>query len=352
MASLPQTLMTLRVPWFRAKKISENPVVRGHFPRMVYATVDEPPEKGMEFSSAHIQGMVSEECPEDSEDFIRDTVRSRGVTHAIISQPLLWYSEIAKKVCSEEGVKVVWLENFPGGKCVLDTIGCQYTKDNEIMRYGDLVRARFPEIPGATPAEQPEYIPKKDALSKYRVTPEKTLVLFGQSHVDMALVEAEGGLKYAEWVEELVRANDDTMILYKPHPVYKIFGHLKDPLSWILDMDHVIEFSDSIFTAFDAFDLFAAYSSTTILEGALQGRFFITGGRHFLDDEGMCVRMTERGRAREALDALRRFKPAWPRIVRRLGFITRSYALNLSSPRLLDKIILSPDEYYEQGIVS
>lgn len=338
-------LMTVRVPYRHAERILESPGVLDFFKKTVYVTVDEPPpHKAIPFSTAIVHGKVDISRREEACDFLEGVIRMNGVTHAVISQPLLWYSDEAARACHRHGVEVIWFEKFPGGKGIFDKIGCQYMAESEISTYSQSTRILFPNGPEATAASQPKYCAPSELLSRYGVDSRQCIVLFGQSHIDMAVADTHDRLGYEEWVKGLV--DTGLPILYKRHPVYEAIPDLPDPLQWILKCPAVQAFPESIFSAFDAFSLFASYSSTVILEGALRGRFFITGGRHFIDSYLMCLRIREKDGFRGLPDLLLGFEPNWKELVRRLGFVTRLYTIDFKSPALLEKLTLSSDDYY------
>lgn len=348
-------LMTVRVPYEDAIGIASNDGVLKTFGKPICLTThDHTPAEAASvfFDAAIIHRAPLENQPEESEEFVFRKMRGNKVTHAIISQPLFWYSECAGRAARRAGAEVIWFERFPGGNCIFDKIGCQYTSDSDLLRYGGKGPFLFPKEPHETRLEQPGYIPPRELVRKYDADPENTIVLFGQSHLDMSLVDHTDRLHYELWVTELVERNRNTTFLYKRHPLYGMRKERRDPLAGILGLSNVKKFDESIFSAFDAFRFFAAYSSTVILEGAFRGKAFITGGRHFLDKEGLCLRAFHGPSLNIAVDRLRKFSFNWKMLIHRLGFITRRYTLPLLSGLLAKRIELSSEQFFSMDTIN
>jgi hypothetical protein len=269
-----------------------------------------------------------------------------SVTHALISQPLFWYSEVAAAQCREADIQqVTWFEDFLGDAHIYDKIGGPYTAHNEIQYYAEKSPASDPLIPVGTRFPQPEDRTAEEVFETYGVDPENTVVLFGQCEWDMSLAEHAGRLDYAGWMLTLVQQNQDTVFLLKEHPLYRGRG-LSASAAALLRLGNVRLYTESLQTSFAAFRYFAAYSSTVILEGAFLGKTFITGGRHFLDDSRFSVVVACEAEATNILQRVAAFVPDAQALRQRLSFITRVYTMKPDDPRLADRLLLSSEEFY------
>ena len=97
---------------------------------------------------------------------VEDFFTKNHVTHAILCQPLFWYTSMAAGVCARLGIKVVYHEAYPGGYHIFDTMGCQYCHDNEIVRYSHRVKRQDPRIPDGTRYQQPPTISSREIYRK------------------------------------------------------------------------------------------------------------------------------------------------------------------------------------------
>lgn len=271
---------------------------------------------------------------------------AEGVTHVLLSQPLMWYSNLVTKICKDIGIKLVNYEVFLGDFHIFDTIGSQYTHDNEIVRYASTCRTWDPRLPCGTRFEQPDGVSPPELYQRYG-DPHNTIVLFGQMEGDMSLVDVEGRIPYAIWMQELVGRNPEVTFLVKDHPLMTKRDAIAPTVERLFrTRENVKLFEESIQSAFRAYWAFAAYSSTTIVEGAFRGIPFITGGYHFLDDPALALRVTAKEEFNAILPRYEEFEPDVKAVHRRLGFITGIYTMKADDPRILDRILLSADEFY------
>lgn len=322
-----------------ARKIAEG--VKGTFDT-VYLTVDD-----VSTDAGPFKAVIVHKRPEGlSQRFLADVLSKHAITHALISQPLFWYSEIAAAQCQAAGVqRITWFEDFLGGAHIYDQTGGPYTVHNEIVEFSEKSTPLDPIIPVGTRFQQPTDRPPEDVLGLYGVDPAKTVVLFGQAEWDMSLTERSGRLSYEDWMHALVVENPDVTFLLKEHPLYRTRG-LSSVATELLRLGNVRLYTESIWASFAAFRHFAAYSSTVILEGAFLGKSFITGGRHFLDHPSLSVVVASAEQARGVLQKAAAFVPDAQMLRQRLSFITRYYTMKPDDPRLADRLRLSSEEFY------
>lgn len=311
---------------------------------VVYLTVDDVPETTEPFKA-----VVVHKRPEGlTGRFLKDVLALYEITHALISQPLFWYSEITAEQCRAADVPITWFEDFLGGAHIYDKIGGPYTAHNEIQEFAEMFPALDPVAPEGTRFPQPTDKAPEQILGEYGADPEKSIVLFGQSEWDMSLVERADRLSYEAWMRTLVRLNPGTRFLLKEHPLYKARG-LSSVAAEILRFGNVQLYTESIWATFKTFRHFAAYSSTVILEGAFLGKPFITGGRHFLDHPALSIVATLPCQFENVLQRSAGFAGSVgsaQMLRQRLSFITRFYTMKPDDPRLADRLLLSSEEFY------
>lgn len=283
------------------------------------------------------EGMYRPEHFEEVQDLALAVIRRRGVSKAVIVTPLFWMSEAVRMACAKARIESIWSEVFLTEKLLFDRIGCQYTADNEIMRYADraprmdpepLGPTRFPQPPGKGPA----------ALRAELGGAGPAIVLFGQVPSDNSLRDVNGCMSYPQWIDAVVSANRETRFLFKHHPAHRTPGTERHP--------NLRAVNESVGALLAAFDAFAAYSSTTIIEGAAAGRIFATGGHHFLSGPGLTIKVASARYAGGLHERLVGAKPDQERLRRRLGFVTRRYALRPSSPEVARRLAVSSDEFF------
>lgn len=257
--------------------------------------------------------------------------RSCLATHAIVSQPLFWYSTTAAAALRAAGVRVFYAEAFYD-KVILDEVGAQYTADNEIRRHEDDAhvypvladkRTRYPQTPDTY----------RDKLWDAYGDPDEVIALYGQVPGDMALQDRSGGLSYRNWIRAIVEENPDKTILFKEHPL--AFSPVELP--W----PNVRRTNANVFAMFRAYPYAAAYSSTVILEGTPLGVKFATGGHHFLS--GLTYRVQSEHDAKDLVLKLHA-NPVDPvRLARRRAFIEYHYTYNLAAPAAIDRLTVKPE---------
>lgn len=259
-----------------------------------------------------------------------------NVTHAIIAQPLQWYSievdaAFATFASGPHAVRRFWLESY-FDRAYLDEVGALYMRDNEVRRYCYSVSPAAPIFRPVSKFSQPARV-DPETIHAHFGPPSVTVVIFGQVPGDMALVDG-GGLPYAEWLDAIIASNPETRFLFKQHP----FGRTE-----LANYPNVTEVDVDVLSLLDAYRYAAAYSSTVIAEGIARGVLFATGGNHAMF--GHTLHIGARGHAGGLVEQLATFIPCYPDeegARRRLGFLDRRYSLRLSDPCVLDRLTVDP----------
>jgi len=269
----------------------------------------------------------------------RRIAREHGITHAILLTPLHDWSEALRVGLADHGVQIVWAEVFPGLKLLLDRAGAQYTHDNDIYRHA----AAFPVVSAdtmiGTRFAQPKMrMPKAVRFAADVEDGEEPVVVFGQVDSDNALKDTKDVLPYAEWLDALFTRNPETTFLFKHHPAKRTPGIEKYP--------NVSTVDENLYSLFLTFQKFAAYNSTVILEGTIQGKVFATGSFHFTDHPAIHLQIRRAEDAENLEQKLGAFQRDPGETARRLGFITRAYALKPNDPYVGDRLTLPSGEYF------
>lgn len=276
---------------------------------------------------------------EEVRDLASMVIRRRGVAKAVILTPLFWMSEAIRSACEKARVESIWSEVFLTDKLVFDRVGCQYTADNEIVRYAERARPLDPEPLGPTRFPQPPGRDPASVRASLGAGRGPCVVVFGQVPQDNSLRDTKDCMTYPGWIDAIASANPSTTFLFKHHPVKHTPGVERHA--------NIRPVNESVGTLLSAFDAFAAYSSTTIIEGAANaGRIFATGGHHYLSGDGLTVKINAARYAGGLYERLSAARPDPARLRRRLGFVTRRYALRPSSPEVLRRLTVSSDEFF------
>jgi len=286
--------------------------------------------------------------PEPMKEEARGIMSRYPLSLVVLLTPLYWYSEAIRQVADEKGIPIMWAEIFPGGKVVFDRIGCQYTRDNEIIRYADSAPLTDPEFPDSTRFTQPTQRMPYEMRADYNPDNKPCVVVFGQIPQDHSLMDTNGGIGYYEWLDAVFRQNPDTLFLFKQHPHWKANANVRT--TNIETYANVREVDESIWSLFPSFDAFASYSSTCIFEGAIQGKVFATGGLHYLNHPGLCMRIVRPDQASDLYEKLRAFRLDESLLKNRLSFVTRRYALKPTSPLVGDRFKLTSEEFFKEPL--
>lgn len=331
------SLLLVRVPAIYAAALAKNEYVTSRW-RIIMLDVD--PADPIEGVAARycepwtLEGAVVEER-------VTEIVRIYKVSHAIVLTPLSKYGTAAWKVLNGNGVDTLWAEVFPDGKLLLDRLGCQYTRRNEITLYEDEVPEHLePELPIGTRFAQPAERCAADLWTAYG---RDAIVVYGQVPCDHSLLDQDG-LGYMEWLDLIFRANPETQFLFKQHPAVEWTELART--KGLEEYKNVREINESVSSLFAAYDTNAAYGSTTILEGVSRHLAFATGGRHFMDSDRLVLRVPSLGGAVDLWRRLRAFQPDQGALKRRLRFLTRYYALRPEDPRFADRLCRSSDDFF------
>lgn len=335
-------LILVRVPPAHATRLASNPRIADRFQVVLMAYEN----KSRPDPSIPVVPFGGHRTEEEYQRIARETAEKYDGSHGVVLTPLMGLSNLVRAGLSEGGVKeLLWSEVFLSGKLILDRVGCQYTHDNEIIRYADHFPILTPEIPLDTRFRQPHFRPPGTVRDRNSNGHEKVVVMFGQVPGDHATKDTHGGMSYYEWIDALVTRNPDTLFLFKQHPASKMTAGAFT--RGIEKYRNVREIDECLNTLFMAFDAFAAYSSTVIFEGAIQRKVFATGGFHFLHHPELCLRITAPNEADNLYDRMLEFRRNEEIATRYLGFITRAYCLAQTSPLMCDRLTEPSKRYFE-----
>ena len=257
------------------------------------------------------------------------------LTHVVTCQKLIWYSNIVESLCQELKIPLIWCELFFDDRIIVDRIGLQYCKQNE-LRYESAGEPTEPLLPTATRGRQPEDVPAAQLYKRYNTSRDSDVVIvLGQTPFDMSLREYPD-VCYEQWFDRLFTSNPNTKFIFKHHPSCETLSVRKYP--------NVHESLVNIDSLFNAFDRFAAFSSTTIFEGLIKGKKFVTGGYHFCSGNGLVLESPDVTNITEKLKAFNINAEARRR---RLWFICNKYTIPLSSPKLVERIVKPSEEFFK-----
>lgn len=334
-SALP-SLLLVRIPPLYAAALARNVHVTSRWRVLLLDTSPADP----------IQGIADRYCVPWSSDgkgvaeCTAEILRIRRVTHAVVLTPISKYGIAAWATLADAGVNILWSEVFPGGKLLLDRLGCQYTGRNEITLYEDRVAPLDPELPIGTRWTQP---PPQCAEELWKAYGREAIVVFGQVPHDHSLLEQDGP-SYLEWLDIIFSANPGTTFLFKQHPASESLEMARTP--GLEKYPNVLQINASVDSLFLAYRTYAAYGSTTILEGVSRSLSFATCGRHFVDVDGLVLRIKTPEGASDLLGKLKAFRPDPALLRRRLQFLTRYYAMHPEDPRFEARISLTSDDFF------
>lgn len=333
-------LYLCRLPWHQVAAMGENPHIRAIYPKIVASHQIEP-EGRVPVDDTHIDYAVPE-YPSRSRRFLTRFIIRHGIGHVVASQKLLWYSTLLEEVCYNLGVQLTWSEPFYDGRFIFDKSGLQYTGTNDI-RFQKVTQLNETNILpiGKTREIQPVCPSEVEHWMERNCFNGTEFVIFGQVPWDMALRD-HPGLGYVDWIRELVSANPTQKFLFKHHP--------KASTTDLDDLPNLQVVNESISFLFQNFKLFGAFSSSTIMEGMMQGAFrFATGGYHFM--YGLIPGFLHPKRD-EALLKLK--SDAWnvnhAAIEERLKFITNAYALPVTGEAVANRLMLDSETFFKRKL--
>lgn len=330
-------LLAVRLPPYMLAELSRNVAVREAFEVLAVGQIPQHEAHSCGATISYLRDYPHDALEARTTALYSSIVDASWVTHAIVAQPLHWYSVAVENVLRARGVRVFWLESY-FGRALLDEIGCPYTHDNEILRYGHLGDAdrRIPRrLVTKFPHTQPASSTSEDLVTKYG---SDAVIVFGQVPTDMALRDTSGGLAYDDWLTALITRNPTVRFLFKHHPLARTE-------SAALASSNVVEVAESVEALCSTYAFGASYSSTVIREGFdFKMHAFVTGGHHLMSG------LTNRVVAPEGLDdVLARLasQAAWvssPKgafdVKQRLSFLEHQYTLHLDSPAVLERLLV------------
>ncbi len=313
-------------PWM-AIEVAKNLSARGHNIHSIdHGQLEEYQASGV-FKSCHLWKWI--DTPErELEEQLRSIVIQQRINLIIITQKLFLYSNVAEKICSELGIRCVFTEFFFDDKLIFDDIGLQYTKHNQASGICNLPI----DYPKHDREVQPIDCSKQEVFSKYNIPKvDKIVVIYGQVLWDMSLVESPKGLTYDEYIDRLCLDNPDTLFLFKPHPK----DSWGEPNSSKYSYPNMIKVNESLRTLFN-FKAHTAFSSTVIFEGLLRGLRFASYGYHLLQEHTYRI---NKGGFNNIYNKILSLMIVQEDINRSASYITNIYAMPMSDPQLIDRLI-------------
>ena len=272
------------------------------------------------------------------ETYYRALVRGWNVKYVLLLPKLMWYTELVAKVCIEEGAECFWTEDFFDGRFCIDRIGSQFTHDNEIRRYVEKAsHSGAPLLPTHTRADsyQPLNVPKEMLYARYGLD-QNTVCVLGQVPHDHSLLEYPG-LGYVDWLKALVIQNPDTKFAFKHHPLWAT--------PEIVGLPNVTVINESINSILSAFNMVAAFSSTTIFESVSAGKKVVSGGYHYLSNSELCIE--EPSDLSNIVERLQAYVIDTRRLEKWQSFLCNRYSIDLSSAQLLERLTTTSEEYFD-----
>jgi hypothetical protein len=262
------------------------------------------------------------------------------ITHVVTCQRLLWYSEMVESLCQELNLPLTWCELFFDNRIIMDRSGLQYCEKND-LHFESVGTLEDPLFPSATRWTQPELAAPTLLYKACRVesSDDDVVIVLGQTPYDMSLREYPQ-VCYEQWMDDLFNSNPKTKFMFKHHPSCETLAAKRYP--------NVFDIHANLVSLFNAFDRFASYSSTTIFEGLIRRKKFVTGGYHFCSGKGLTIEPGITGTYLSGItEQLKAHVIPEEALQRRLWFICNRYTVPLSSPRLVDRITLSSEEFFK-----
>lgn len=332
------TLLAVRLPPTMLADLHACPGIRDRFSILAIGQIDEARIRLAADGRAinYLQDWPHEGAAEATRALYRSIRDGCCVTHAIIAQPLHWYSTEARGgLLDGDGFfpRIFWLESY-FDRAFLDEVGCPYTADNEVIRYASECIPREVRRRQRSKFDQPEALSPTE-LHELLGPSEYAVVIYGQVPGDMALADTSGGMPYDGWIDAIVRSNPETRFLFKHHPRARTELDAYPNLVEIGDYDTL--------SLLEAYPYAAAYSSTVIVEAVMRGAKVATGGHHALS--GLVPRITRPEDATNLipqLDCWAERPPNIPQIADRLSFLEHRYSMRLSDSDALVRLTVDP----------
>lgn len=343
MSKKKSTLMIARLGPEWTGRILANPLIRERYDIVALDRRDE-----QEYVHLDLADIVRLENVRDA----RNAITVNDVDLAIVSQKLFPLSDEVWTACEEYNVPIIWAEQFFDNKLVLDRVGLQYEPDNEIVQFVDKIEIdEKADWPKTTRQPQAKDLQPTQLLRKYHLAKDgKYIVVFGQTAFDMSLRHAilRKVPGQRQFIERLAQENSDVTFLLKEHPQYRgVHAYRRDEdMAWVDRIPNVVQVDESLTSLFTAFDRFASFSSTTILEGVMRGRPFATAGFHYLNNPTLVMQLRTTELYSGIYDRLETFKPDPETLERYLKFICNRYAIDVGSERLIHRLESTSEEYF------
>ena len=358
-----KNLLISRLRAYRCKEIASNPTIAEKFKIFTVDHTDiseyenEPLfEKSYQFNQIGniLNTEITGEQTKQAYDFCKDILKENKINYIINAQPLHPYHNILEQVAKELKIETINYETFFDDKLILDKIGCQYTKYNEINLYVDKVNDLSDikiDLPKNSRDKQPNNLPTPRAFfRKYRIDNSKPyIVIFGQLLWDMSLKQSiNSQIKNpVDFYEYIFKNNPSTNFLFKCHPKYTTQLKKRD-LAFLENYKNVTIVDESLKTLFDACNLFISFSSSCILEGLIKNKKFATIGYHFCNHPELVYQLDTLGKFENIYESLNNFNFNKTLLNKYLYFICNKYTLSMNSKNLANRILLSSEDYFKE----
>lgn len=343
-----KNLLICRIRAYRCKELINNSLIKKHFN---FFTIDhcgiENYREIPEITESYILPRVDE--IERIKEFYLDILQKHNIDFVINAQPLYPYNEILKECCNELDIDSINYETFFDDKWVLDKIGGQYTKDNEINKYIDKIQ--IPEnyeikYPQSSREPQPDLISRQELFSKYNLDlNSKYIVTFGQLMWDMSLLQniSDDIKTVKEYYQTLFESNKDTYFLFKIHPRYK-----KDheDMKFLNDHSNVIIIDESLETLFNNFEYFTSFSSHCVFEALIRKKRIATIGYHYCNHSELVYQLKDKSHFENLYEKLNNFTINLNILQKYMYFICNLYTIASNDIKMYDRLTKSSDEFF------
>lgn len=332
-------LIRLDAEW--AYHLGRNPALSQDY-KLFIGQVIVPPEiareltRGWDFIFHKVNKLYADKAKEE----LLFWLKHHNISHVLACQRLIWYSNIIEELCSELQLPLTWCELFFDNRIIVDKAGLQYCAKNDI-HFESVGVPSDPELPTATRLRQPEGLAKEVIYKQYDVgDPDDVVVVLGQTPFDMSLLEYPMDC-YEQWLDKLFKSNPKTKFLFKHHPICETISARKYP--------NVHEISENLYSLYTAFNNFAAFSSTTIFEGLIRRKKFVTGGYHLCSGKGLTIEPGITGTYLSGITKqLKEHVIPEEALQRRIWFLCNRYSIPLASPVLADRIVMTSEEFFNK----
>lgn len=272
-------------------------------------------------------------------EFYRETLEHLHIDIVLNKQVLHPYGEALSQACKITETPMLWFETFIGDRLILDWNGLPYMFWNDIRRYRQSIPPlKCTNLPTTTKVEQSFH-----ALEPAYLKQENIVGILGQIWWDKSVQRTRGFASYRVWLDALVRENPNVNFILKTHPL-----QAKDltPFEWILKQPNVCMTNASLKGFFDGLQHFVAYSSTTVFEGLLRGKTLATGGFHLCLHPQLVYDAWHPRFVKNLWRHLQQQRISQQIFKEYCNFICNYYALSMRSRVFVDKLLVSPQQFY------